>query len=253
MPDVDFSQLLQQSKVEQILQLAAINAELEAMTAQQRVAWALKHLPGQFALASSFGVQSAVMLHLVTQEDPSIPVIVTDTGYLFAETYQFIDSLTRQLNLNLHVYRAEQSAAWQEARYGELWTQGLEGIKQYNRINKVEPMRRALDELNVTTWFSGLRREQSDTRASLPVLAIQNGLFKFLPLIDWSNQDIERYLATHALPYHPLKEQGYRSVGDTHTTKKWEPGMKEEETRFFGLKRECGLHEDDAEADGSGI
>ena len=114
-------------------------------------------------------------------------------------------------------------------------------------------MRRALDELQVSSWFSGLRREQSDTRASLPVLAIQNGLFKFLPLIDWTNQDIEQYLSAHQLPYHPLKAEGYLSVGDTHTTKKWEPGMKEADTRFFGLKRECGLHEDDVEADGSGI
>lgn len=253
MPEVQFAQLLQQSKVEQILQLAPINAKLEAMTAQERVCWALNNLPGQLALASSFGIQSAVMLHLVTREAPRIPVILTDTGYLFPETYQFIDTLTEQLGLNLHVYRAEQSPSWQEARYGLLWEQGLDGIKQYNRINKVEPMRRALDSLNVGAWFSGLRREQSATRSSLPVLAIQNGHYKFLPLIDWSNQEIHRYLADHQLPYHPLKDQGYLSVGDTHTTQKWEPGMKEEETRFFGLKRECGLHEDDVETDGSGI
>ncbi|PSW10489.1 phosphoadenylyl-sulfate reductase [Photobacterium sanctipauli] len=253
MPKTDFSALLGKSKVEQILAMAPINAELEQMSAPERVRWALENLPGQAALASSFGIQSAVMLHLVTREQADIPVILTDTGYLFGETYQFVDQLTERLSLNLHVYRAELSPEWQEARYGKLWEQGLEGIKQYNRLNKVEPMRRALDELAVGTWFSGLRREQAQSRATLPVLAIQNGLFKFLPLIDWSNEQVDGYLAEHDLPYHPLKDQGYLSVGDTHTTKKWEPGMKEEETRFFGLKRECGLHESDVESDGSGI
>lgn len=253
MPDIALAELRQKSKVEQILRLAEINAELEALSAQERVRWALENLDGEFALASSFGIQSAVMLHMITREKPDIPVILTDTGYLFPETYRFIDELTERLSLNLHVYSAEQTPAWQEARFGRLWEQGVDGLKQYNRLNKVEPMRRALDELNTGTWFSGLRREQSDSRATLPVLAIQNGLFKFLPLIDWNNKDIHQYLTKHDLPYHPLWEQGYLSVGDTHTTRKWEPGMKEEETRFFGLKRECGLHEDDGEYDGSGI
>ncbi|MCQ1060184.1 phosphoadenylyl-sulfate reductase [Photobacterium sp. DNB23_23_1] len=253
MPDSQYASLLQASKVEQILKLAEVNAKLEVMSAEQRIRWALDNLPGQFGLASSFGIQSAVMLHLVTRIKPDIPVILTDTGYLFPETYQFVDELTDRLGLNLHIYRAELSPNWQEARFGKLWEQGLDGIKQYNRLNKVEPMRRALDELGVSTWFSGLRREQSQSRATLPVLAVQNGLFKFLPLIDWSDRDIEQYLALYQLPYHPLKDEGYLSIGDTHTSQKWQPGMKEEETRFFGLKRECGLHEDDAEADGSGI
>ncbi|HIF9190394.1 TPA: phosphoadenylyl-sulfate reductase [Photobacterium damselae] len=248
----DLLALLAQPKVSQILALAEINAELETFTAQQRVGWALEHLTGEFALASSFGIQSAVMLHLVTKIKPDIPVILTDTGYLFPETYQFIDKLTQQLNLNLQVYRAPLSPAWQEAKYGQLWLQDIDGIKRYNQLNKVEPMRRALDELKVGTWFSGLRRQQSSTRASLPVLAIQNGVFKFLPVIDWSDEDIAHYIEAHQLSYHPLKEQGYRSIGDVHTSEKWQPGMKEEETRFFGLKRECGLHEDQ-EADGSGI
>ncbi len=184
MPKFQLAELLELPKVSQIIQLAEINAMLETMTAQQRVRWALDNLEGEFALASSFGIQSAVMLHLVTAAKADIAVVLTDTGYLFTETYQFIDRLTEQLNLNLHIYRAQHSAAWQEARYGQLWLQGVEGIKQYNQLNKVEPMQRALNELNVGTWFSGLRREQADSRATLPVLAIQNGRFKFLPVID---------------------------------------------------------------------
>jgi phosphoadenosine phosphosulfate reductase len=253
MPDYKLADLLNLPKVEQVLHLAEINAELESMTAQQRVRWALEHLEGNFVLSSSFGIQGALMLHLVTQEKPDIPVILTDTGYLFPETYLFIDQLTERLNLNLQVFRATESPAWQEARYGQLWEQGVEGLEKYNRLNKVEPMRRAFNELEAGTWFSGLRREQAGSRASLPVLAIQNGVFKFLPVIDWTNKDVHYYLKEYDLPYHPLWDQGYLSVGDTHTTQKWEPGMSEEETRFFGLKRECGLHEDDGEVNGSGI
>ncbi|MDG0801527.1 phosphoadenylyl-sulfate reductase [Pectobacterium polaris] len=230
-------------KAEQAAALAAVNSQLESLSAQERVSWALENLPGDYVLSSSFGIQAAVSLHLVTQQRPDIPVILTDTGYLFPETYQFIDALTEQLTLNLQVYRAAESSAWQEARYGKLWEQGVEGIERYNLLNKVEPMNRALSELKAKTWFAGLRREQSGSRGELPVLAIQRGVFKFLPIIDWDNRTVYHYLKENGLSYHPLWEQGYLSVGDTHTTRKWEPGMAEEETRFFGLKRECGLHE----------
>lgn len=151
-------------KAEQVAALAAVNGQLEQLSAQERVSWALENLPGNFVLSSSFGIQAAISLHLVTQQRSDIPVILTDTGYLFPETYQFIDALTEQLKLNLQVYRAAESAAWQEARYGKLWEQGVEGIERYNLLNKVEPMNRALSELNAGTWFAGLRREQSGSR-----------------------------------------------------------------------------------------
>ncbi|KZX61689.1 phosphoadenosine phosphosulfate reductase [Vibrio sp. HI00D65] len=247
------AELLALTKTEQVLLLGKINAELEQLTALERVKWALENLEGTHVVSSSFGIQAALMLHLVTQAKPDIPVILTDTGYLFPETYRFIDELSQKLTLNLQVFRAQQSPNWQEAQYGKLWEQGLEGIEKFNKLNKVEPMRRALDELEAGTWFSGLRREQSQSRANLAILSIQNGVFKFLPIIDWTNKDVHYYLEEYGLSYHPLREQGYLSVGDTHTTTKWEPGMTEEETRFNGLKRECGLHEDDGEQDGSGI
>ncbi|EII3003468.1 phosphoadenylyl-sulfate reductase [Vibrio cholerae] len=240
-------ELLTLNKVQQTLRLTEVNQQLESLTAQERVEWALENLQGNHALSSSFGIQAAVMLHLLTSVKSDIPVVLTDTGYLFPETYQFIDELTERLKLNVKVYSAPVSSAWQEARYGKLWEQGVEGIERYNQINKVEPMRRALNELNIGTWFSGLRREQSQSRASLPILSVQNGVFKFLPVIDWNNKEVHYYLKDHDLPYHPLWEQGYLSVGDTHTTQKWQPGMSEEQTRFFGLKRECGLHEDNSE------
>ena len=220
-----------------------VNRQLEKQTAEERAQWALKYLPGSHILSSSFGIQGAVMLHLLTQAAPEIPVILIDTGYLFPETHQFVDELKNRLQLNLKVYRAHHSAAWQEARFGRLWEKGRQGIERYNQINKVEPMQRALKDLEVGTWFAGLRRQQSESRGELPVLRIQGGRFKLHPIIDWTNRDVHRYLNRHSLPYHPLWEQGYVSVGDSHTTRPLIPGMLEEETRFFGLKRECGLHE----------
>lgn len=250
---IDLDELLTLDKAAQKLALADVNVELEAMTAQQRVDWAITALGDDLTLSSSFGIQAAVSLHLLTQFKPDIPVILTDTGYLFPETYQFIDELTEKLNLNLKIYRAAHSPAWQEARYGKLWEQGVDGITKYNVINKVEPMKRALKELNAKVWFSGLRRSQSSSRGELPVLSIQNGCFKFLPIIDWSNKDIHYYLQEHGLNYHPLWEQNYVSVGDVQTSQPLQLGMTEEETRFFGLKRECGLHEENDELAGSGI
>lgn len=240
---LDLAALNDLPKIDRVMALAETNAQLEKQSAEDRLSWALQQLPGGFVLSSSFGIQAAVLLHMVTQQQPDIPVILTDTGYLFPETYRFIDELTEKLNLNLQVFRAETSPAWQEARYGKLWEQGVDGIEKYNQINKVEPMNRALETLGAQTWFAGLRRDQSGSRAHLPVLAIQRGVFKVLPIIDWDNRQVHQYLKQHGLKYHPLWDEGYLSVGDTHTTKKWEPGMAEEETRFFGLKRECGLHE----------
>ena len=223
--------------------LADINETLETMTAQERVAWALENLPDTHIVSSSFGAQSAVMLHMLTQAQPDIPVVLTDTGYLFPETYKFIDELVHKLNLNLHVYRADISSAWQEARFGRLWEKGIDGIEQYNKLNKVEPMQRALSELKAGTWFAGLRRSQSDTRGKLPVLQRVGKQFKLYPIIDWSNKDLHYYLKENNLEYHPLWEQGYVSIGDWHTTQSLQEGMSEQDTRFFGLKRECGLHE----------
>jgi phosphoadenosine phosphosulfate reductase len=223
--------------------LDQLNRKLECLTAEQRIEWALQVLPGQHVLTSSFGIQGALMLHLVTRVAPDIPVVLVDTGYLFPETYDFIDQLRERLQLNLQVYHAEQSPAWQERRYGRLWEQGLSGIEHYNRVNKVEPLQRALKHLDAGTWFAGLRRQQSQSRADLPVARIQDGRFKIHPVIDWHNREVHRYLQRHDLPYHPLWEKGYVSVGDVHTSRPMELGMTEEETRFFGLKRECGIHE----------
>jgi phosphoadenosine phosphosulfate reductase len=211
-------------------------------------------------------------------------VVFIDTGYHFPETLEFGKYLTKRLGLDLQVYSPLKSAKEQEKLYGKLWEQGVEGIKQYNQMNKsewrclllpllplpllplrfsafnfplallsplptprflssVEPMQRAIKELKVVGWMTGLRRAQSSTREHLKVLQIQDGVVKIHPLVDWNNKKIHYYLKEHDLPYHPLWEKGYVSIGDWHSTVPLSEGMKEEETRFKGLKRECGLHE----------
>ena len=222
--------------------LTELNAWLESRNAEQRVEWALANGQKGHALSSSFGAQSAVALHLLTRQQPDIPVILVDTGYLFPETYRFADELVERLKLNLKVIRPLVSRAWMEARHGRLWEQGVVGIDQYNSLRKVEPMRRALDEFGVRTWFTGLRRSQAASRRNTPIVELRNGRYKVSPLADWTDRDVWLYLKKHGLPYHPLWDEGYVSIGDFHTTSRWEPGMREEDTRFFGLTRECGIH-----------
>jgi phosphoadenosine phosphosulfate reductase len=225
--------------------LAELNRWLAQHSAEERIAWALANTAGEHALSSSFGAQSAVSLHMVTRQRPDIPVILVDTGYLFPETYRFIDQMSERLALNLKVYRPQIGVAWMEARLGRLWEDGADGLKQYNRLRKIEPMQRALDELGVRTWIAGLRRSQSRARAGIDFLELRDGRWKLHPLADWRDRDVWNYLQRHNLPYHPLWDQGYVSIGDVHTTRPLQAGMREEETRFFGLQRECGLHFDD--------
>jgi len=206
--------------------LKDLNNWLETQSAGDRIAWAVATLPDQHALSSSFGAQSAAALHLVTRSQRDIPVILIDTGYLFPETYRFADDLTERLGLNLKVYRPTIGVAWMEARLGRLWEQGLDGLERYNRLRKVEPMQRALTEIGARTWIAGLRRTQTAARGSIDFLELRDGRWKFHPIADWTDRDVWTYLQDSRLPNPPS----------------WEPGMREEDTRFFGLKRECGLH-----------
>ena len=223
--------------------LQTLNAWLDDRTPQERVAWALAHAPSRAVMSSSFGAQSAAALHLVTRVTPKLPVLLVDTGYLFPETYRFADSLQARLQLNLQIVQPEESAAHFEARHGALWEKGVEGIERYNEMRKVRPMQDALHRLGTGLWIAGLRRSQSESRAQRKVLERHGTRWKLHPLVNWTDRDVGRYLSEHALPYHPLWEQGYVSIGDVHTTRPLSAEVSAQETRFFGLKRECGLHE----------
>ena len=223
--------------------LAAVNGRLAQSAAEDRIAWAYDTFGQSLVLSSSFGAQAAVMVSLASRVAPNIPVLFVDTGYLFPETYQFADLLAERLKLNLRVYQPKLSAAWLEARHGKLWEKGLDGLNAYNQMAKVEPMKRALAETGAKAWLAGLRRSQSGSRENLPVVGLQDGRYKVHPIIDWTDRDVHRYLEANDLPYHPLWHKGYVSIGDVHTSQPLSAEMTPEQTRFFGLKRECGIHE----------
>ncbi len=198
---------------------------------------------GGVVMSTSFGMQSAVMLHLVTRILPDIPIIFIDTGFHFPETYAFADELTERLGLNLKVYAARESPSWFIARHGKLWeSDDPADLDRYDYLRKVEPMNRALDELGAVATLAGLRRQQTDHRAAMRKVEEQGGRYKISPILDWSGKDVHDYLKKHDLPYHPLRDQDYASIGDWHSTRPITAGQDERAGRFKGLKQECGLH-----------
>lgn len=226
------------------------NSALAGKTAQQIVEWSADIFGDRAVLTSSFGAQAAIMLHLVTQVIPDVPVIFIDTGYLFPETYQFADQLTERLKLNLKVYQSPVSPARMEAKYGKLWEQDTaEALDQYDKLRKVEPMQRAITELDPAAWFAGLRREQTAFRKNLRTVEVQGEIAKVHPIIDWTTKDVHEYLKKYDLPYHPLFDKGYASIGDWHSTSPITADQDERSGRFRGLKQECGLHLPDSPAE----
>jgi len=230
------------------LQLDQVNPELDGKSAEDVIRWASEAFGKGLAMTSSFGAQSAVMLHLATRVVPDLPVILIDTGYLFPETYLFVKDMQQRLSLNLRVYTPRITPARYEALHGKTW-EYAEGLDHYHEIFKVEPLQRALEELNVTAWLAGLRSGQTDRRATLRTVEQQDGLYKVHPILNWSTKDVHDYLIKHDLPYHPLFEKGYASIGDTHSTRPITEGMSERDGRFNGLAQECGIHIPQTEAE----
>lgn len=214
------------------------------LTAEEILRWADEEFGDGLVMSTSFGIQSAVTLHLVSQVRPSTPVIWVDTGYLPQETYDYADTLTELLDLNLHVARAKLSPADMEAQFGRLWeSESVGDLNLYDRLRKVEPMQEALTSLNATGWISGLRAEQTEFRKKLPRVKRKDGRYRIYPILPWSNRDVYYYMQQHQLPQHPLFDQGYTTVGDAHSSRPMQADDADDrQTRFRGLKQECGLH-----------
>ena len=226
------------------LDLKALNQELAQGDAHTLVKWGYETFKEGLVMSTSFGIQAAVMLHLVTSIVPHIPVIWIDTGYLPAETYKFAEELTERLQLNVKVYQSPISPGRMEALYGRLWAEkDIDALNRYDQIRKVEPMQRALKDLKATAWLAGLRRDQTKQRESLDRIGKHSGIYKVLPILSWNARDIYRYLMAHDLPYHPFFDLGYTTVGDWHSSRPLTADDTDErDTRFHGLKQECGLH-----------
>ncbi|MEM7682113.1 MAG: phosphoadenylyl-sulfate reductase [Planctomycetota bacterium] len=211
-------------------------------TAQDLVRWAAERFGERVVMSSSFGAQSAVLLHLVTRVVPDMPVILADTGYLFPETYRFAEQLRERFGLNLKVTAPAMTTARLEALHGNLWTQGREGLARYHELMKVDPLRQSLDDLGAEAWIAGLRRSQGGSRSGLMPTETQDGRLKVHPLWNWSRADVGKYMVEHDLPYHPLVERGYASIGDVHSTRPVSEQEGERDGRFNGFAEECGLH-----------
>ncbi len=229
----------------QPIDLPQARAELEPLPAQERMRWAHERFRSGFALTTSFGIQSAVLLHMLSRVPggAAVPVIWVDTGYLPPETYRYADQLTERLGLRLHVAQSEVSPARMEALHGRLWETGqVEDLELYHRIRKVEPLERAFEELQVRCWASGVRGGQTDHRRSMQALDPIRQRWSLRPLLSWSHRDVYYYMQEHDLPQHPLFEQGYSTVGDWHSSAPDGGESNGRATRFGGLKQECGIH-----------
>jgi phosphoadenosine phosphosulfate reductase len=227
------------------LDLDRLNAEFERLDADGIVRWAVSAFDPHIAVSSSFGADSAVMLHLCTQVKPDIMVVAVDTGFLFPETIAFRDELTRRLNLNLHVFRPVIPKEAFLEEHGKLWRSNPDACCAFN---KREPFERAKRELKLRAWTTGIRREQSFTRKQAKiVIHDHDGLIKVCPIATWTARDVHEYMKKHDLPYHPLREQGFFSIGcqpeEGHCTVPVKAGEDPRSGRWAGLdKTECGLH-----------
>ena len=216
---------------------------LDALDAGARIRLLADRFPGQIIASTSYGLQASVMLKLLRDHAPEIPIIFIDTGYLFPETYRYAIELEEKLGFKARVYRPEWSPAWQEAVHGKLWEQGEIGLEKYALLNKVEPMSRARADSQAKVWLSGLRRCQSKTRKDRALAEQQAKTIKAYPILDWNDEAVNTFVEDSQLPRHPLATD-YATMGDWHSTKKRADANHAEETRFNGEKYECGLHLD---------
>jgi phosphoadenosine phosphosulfate reductase len=199
-------------------------------------------LAGDLAVVSSFGAESAVLLHLVASVDPAVPVLFLDTGKHFAETLAYRDLLVDRLGLNLVVLNPDPAELAAKDETGLRWSYDPDGCCE---IRKVRPLEKAL--ANFDASFTGRKAFQSSTRANLPRFEIDTsdaqGRLKINPLIDWDAGRIEGYFIANDLPRHPLIAQGYPSIGCSPCTSQVAPGEDPRSGRWKGWdKTECGIH-----------
>lgn len=224
--------------------LAAKSAELERATPQEILAFALASFAPRVAISTAFGVEGCALLHMAVQIDPSVRVFTIDTGYLFDETQQLIERMRERLGIEIETFHPELSVAEQDERYGEaLYTRDSDACCA---MRKVEPTQRALRGLDA--WIAGLRRDQGGaTRAQLAILErYQRGdaepLIKVHPLANWNRSDTWRYVLDNEVPYNPLLDQGYKSIGCWPCTRAVGADADERAGRWGGKKAECGIH-----------
>ncbi|MFS2111708.1 phosphoadenylyl-sulfate reductase [Sphingomonas sp. Sphisp140] len=197
------------------------------------------HMLGEVALVSSFGAESAALLHLVAQADPNTPVIFLDTGKHFPETLVYVRQLAEFIGLtNLQIVTPDAETIEKRDATGLRWSYDPDGCCE---IRKVIPLEKALAPFD--TSITGRKAFQASTRNALPRFELDGDRLKFNPLATWTKQDIEAYFEAHDLPRHPLEAQGYLSIGCAPCTSVVKPGEDPRSGRWRGWdKTECGIH-----------
>jgi phosphoadenosine phosphosulfate reductase len=218
----------------------AVNAELERKSAREALEWAFESFHPSLYIACSFQKTSSVVIDIATKIAPDARFFYLDTDVLFPETYETRDRLADHYGIEFERYH-NITIAEQARRYGdELWKRDPDSCCG---IRKVEPMREALS--TVDAWVSGIRREDSQHRASAPKFGWDRrfGLWKLNPIADWTQEQVWSYINDNRVPYNPLHDRNYPSIGCTHCTKPVAPGEDPRAGRWAGAsKTECGIN-----------
>ncbi len=218
---------------------AELNAHLRDATPQEILRAAIERFGDKLALVSSFGAESAVLLHMAAQIDPNIAVLFLDTGMLFGQTLDYRQRLAARLGLtNVRDLRPQYQDLAIHDPGADLWKTDTDACCN---IRKVLPLDRALN--GYEGWITGRKRFQGGARLKLKVVEQGESQIKFNPLANWSKEDLDAYMAEHDLPPHPLVEFGYPSIGCWPCTKPVEAGQDARAGRWAGQdKTECGIH-----------
>jgi len=221
-------------------QITLLSSQFETKSPQEIIQWAVNEFAPEIAMSTSFQTQSMPLLHMVTRIMPQIRVFFLDTGYHFWDTLIFRERIQREWNLNvIDLYR---DSRWDAFMSQQRRTLPIQDADLCCYIHKVQPMQKALNGLRA--WITGIRRDQTPERARAQILELQEGgLLKVNPLLNWTAEDVQKYITDHNLPSHPLYERGYRSIACAPCTVAVGQGEPERAGRWAGRgKTECGLH-----------
>jgi phosphoadenosine phosphosulfate reductase len=221
--------------------LDELNQELETLSLDGFLKWSLDTFGARVAHVTSFGPSGVVILDHLMRLKPAARVITLDTDFLFEETYDLWQSIRRRYGVHIAVVKSRLTPEAQAGAYGaNLWETEPDRCCD---LRKVKPMAEALAGLDA--WYTGIRRDQSGTRAATPLVGWDSGygLFKLSPLANWTRQRVWNYIQDNNVPYNRLHDQGYASIGCTHCTRLPADAADERSGRWAGReKTECGLH-----------
>jgi phosphoadenosine phosphosulfate reductase len=219
-----------------------ISDELEAASPETVLRWAIEEFSPDVALATGFGAEGCVLVAMLSAISPETPIFYLDTDLLFPETYALRDQLEARYGVHFERRATRLSVSDQAAKYGDrLWEREPDLCC---RLRKVEPLREMLKGLRA--WVTAIRRDQSPARAGAGIVERDQkfGLIKINPLANWSTRDVWNYIAEHDVPYNPLHDQGYPSIGCVPCTTPVQIGEISRAGRWRGTsKSECGIHE----------